>query len=134
MQEHAIPVSHLLLPVLLPLAQGVLLQETVCTNDEHGGCCLETYTALDADDGVAHMAITADSVGCANLLNCLDSLNLVLVACAVDRNEFALLETELQQFGTFLGGVLQVCTLGQALCAVENLTATDAGTPDAYVV
>ena len=30
--------------------------------------------------------------------------------------------------------MLQVCALGQALCAVQNLAATDAGAPDTHVV
>ena len=134
MEEHSIPVGNLLLPVLLPLAQGVLLQETVCTDDEHGCCCLETYTPLDAYDGVAHMAVTTDGVCGANLLNGLDGLNLIFIASAVDGYQLTLFETELQQLCAFLGGVLQVCALGKALCAVENLTTADAGTPDTHVV
>ena len=83
MQEHAVPVAHLVFPILLPLRQGVFLQETVGTDDEHGGCCLEAYTALDADNGVAHVAVTTDGVGCANLFNSLNGSNLVVVTLAV---------------------------------------------------
>ena len=63
MQEHAIPVGYLVFPVLLPLAQRVLFEQAVCLDDELRSCCLKTYTALDADDGVAYVAVATNAVG-----------------------------------------------------------------------
>ena len=134
MEEHAIPVSHLILPVLLPLRQSELLKETVCTDDKHRSGSLETYATLDADDGVAYVAVTTDAVSSADFLNSLDGLYLVVIFCSVDRYQFTLLETELQGLRTFLGWVLQVCALRQALLRVEYLATADRCAPDTYVV
>ena len=125
MEEHAIPVSHLVLPVLLPLRQSVLLKETVCTDDKHRSGSLKAYAALDTDDGVAYVAVTTDAVSSAYLLYSLYGLYLVVILRSVDRYQLALLETELQSLWTFLCRVLQVCALRQALLRVEYLAAAD---------
>ena len=108
MQEHSVPVAHLVFPVLLPFRQRIFLQETVCTDDEHRSGSLETYTTLNADDSVAHVAVTPDAVSSTNLFHCLNGGNLVIVVLAVHRAKLTLLEAQFQEFWTFLCGVLQV--------------------------
>ena len=61
-------------------------------DDEFGCCCLETYTTLDAYDGVAYVGIAADGVRGTNLLNLLDSLDLVVKVLTVDTNDLTLLK------------------------------------------
>ena len=85
-------------------------------DDEHRCCCLESYAALDADDGVAHMAVAADSILCSDFLNGLNGLHMVCVFSAIHRAEFAFLESQSQDFGAFLCWVFQVGRLGQTLC------------------
>ena len=133
-QEHTIPVCHLLLPVLLPLRQSIFLEEAVSADDEHGSSSLEAYTTLDTHDGITNMAIATDGILCTNLLYSLNSLYLIVVLLAVYRAEFTLLEAQLQEFTSLLCGMLQISTLRQALLRVENLTAADTGTPDTHVV
>ena len=134
MQEHAIPVGYLVLPVLLPLAQRVLLKQTVGLDDELRSSCLKTYTALDADDGVAYVAVAANTVGCANLFYLLDGSHLVVKLLAVDGNNLALLERNLQFRLVLTCHVLQISLFGQSLGGVEYLAATDTGAPYTYVV
>ena len=80
------------------------------------------------------MAVAAYGVGRAYLLHGLYGLYPVVVTRTVDGHEFALLKAQLQHLASLLGGVLEVCALGQALRAVEYLSAADAGAPDAHVV
>ena len=133
-QEHAVPVGHLVFPVLLPLAQGIFLKETVSADDEHGGSCLEANTPLDADDGITHMAVTSDTVGSTNLLHLLDGLYLVIIVYTVHRTEFSLLKSKTEHFGSLLRHVLQVGRFGQSLCRVQYLASADGSSPDAHVV
>src|SRR3712207_8599275 len=44
-EEHTVPVGHLVLPVLLPLREGRLLEEPVGLDDEHGCCRSEEHTS-----------------------------------------------------------------------------------------
>ena len=134
MQEHAIPVGYLVLPVLLPLAQRVLLEQTVSLDDELRSRSLKTYTALDANDGVAYVAVATNAVGCANLLYLLDGSHLVVKLLAVDGYYLALLERNLQFRLVLTCHVLQISLFGQSLGGVEYLAAADAGAPDTYVV
>ena len=125
MEEHTVPVRYLVLPVLLPLGQGVLLKETVCADDQHRSCSLKAHAALDADDGVTHVAVTAYCICGANLLNLLDGLDAVIELLAVYGYELALLKAQAQNLRSFLGGMLKICALGQTLFAVQDLTAAD---------
>ena len=103
-------------------------------DDEFRRSCLKAYATLDTDNGVAYVGITADGIAGANLLNLLDGLDTVVELFAVDSDDFALVEGNLQQ-GVFLGGdVLQVSIFRQTLSRVKEFTAADAGTPDAYIV
>ena len=111
MEEHAIPVGHLVLPVLLPFAQGVFLEEAVCADNQHGGGGFEAHAALDADDGVAHVHVASDAIGRTDFFNLLDGLDGVVEAFAVHGLQFTLLEGEAQLLGAFLGAMLQVGTL-----------------------
>ena len=114
MQEHAVPVGHLVLPVLLPLRQRRLLQQTVCLDNELRSSSLEAYTALDADDGIAHVGVAADGVAGTNLLNLLDGFDAVVELLAVDTDDLTLFELNLQQLFLLLGSdVLQVGLLRQ---------------------
>ena len=133
-QEHAVPVAHLVFPVLLPLRQGVLLKESVCTNDEHRSCSLETYTTLDADDGITYVTVATYGVCGTNLFDSLNSLDLIVVLLSVYTTEFALLETKFQKCWFVLCRVLQICRLRQSLGRVQNLTTTNRRTPYTYVV
>ena len=125
MQEHSVPVGHLVFPVLLPLAEGVLLQEAVCTDDEHRSSCLEAHTPLYADDGITDVHVTTNGIGCAYLLHFLYGLHRIVIGLSVDGFQLALLERQAQLFGAILCAVLQVCTFGQSLRGVKNLSATD---------
>ena len=125
MQEHSVPVGHLILPVLLPLGQGVLLKETVCADDKHRSGSLKAHAALDADDGVTNVTVTADGICGANLLYLLNGLDAVIELLAVYGYQFTLLKAQAQYLGAVLGGMLQICALGQTLLAVQNLTAAD---------
>ena len=72
MEEHTVPVGYLILPVLLPFTQRRLLQQTVGLDDQFRCGGFEAHTTLDADDGVAYIGITANSVGGTDLLDLLD--------------------------------------------------------------
>ena len=43
------------------LANGALLQQAVSLDDELRSCSLESYTSLDTDDGVTHVAVATSS-------------------------------------------------------------------------
>ena len=135
MEEHSVPVAYLVLPILLPLAQCALLQQAVSLDDELRSCSLESYTTLDTDDGITHVAVATDGVRSTNLLNLLDGSNLVIKLLAVDRHDLTLLEGNLQFSLFFLGSnVLQISLLRETLGWVENLTTADTGSPDTYVI
>ena len=97
MQEHTIPVGNLVFPILLPLRERRLLQQTVCLDDELGGCSLETYTALDANDSITHVGITTNGIRSTNLLNFLDGLDVVVELLTIHSHNLTLLELNLQQ-------------------------------------
>ena len=104
-------------------------------DDELGRCGLEAHAALDADDGVADVAVATDGVAGADRLNLLYGLHLIVEMLAVDGVDLALFERDAQLGLRLLGGdMLQVSALGQTLRRVEKLTAADARAPDADVV
>ena len=104
-------------------------------DDELWSCSLKANTSLYADDGVADIAVTTDSVAGTNLLDLLYRLHLVVKLLAVYGCNLTLLEGDGQCALWFLGGnVLQICLLRQTLCWVEQLAATDTGTPDTYII
>ena len=57
----SIPACDLILPVKLTLCQCVLLEKVVCLHKDKRCRRLESYTALDADNGVADVDVAADS-------------------------------------------------------------------------
>src|SRR6187402_1543792 len=61
-QPVAIPGGHLILPVELPLGEGVLFQKMMCLDNNQRGSSLESDAAFDTDDGIAHVYIAADGV------------------------------------------------------------------------
>ena len=103
--------------------------------DDEGGCGgFKSHTALDADDGVAHVHVAANAVGCADFLYLADGGHGVVVASAVHGFQFAVLKGEAQFLGACFLHLLEVGAFGQALCGVKNFAAADAGAPDAHVV
>ena len=56
---------------------------------------LKSYTTLDTDDGIAHVAVTSNSIGSTNLLNFLDGGNLIIKLLAVDGHDLTFLEGNL---------------------------------------
>lgn len=58
---------------------------------------LKAYTSFDADDRVAYVRIAADGIAGTNLLDLLDSLDLVVEVLTVDSDNLAFLELYLQQ-------------------------------------
>ena len=134
MQEHAVPVGHLVLPVLLPLAEGKLLEELVSGDDEHRCSGLEAYPALDAYDGVTHMHIPAYAICGSDFLDSLDCGHLVIIFDSVHAAELALAETEAEHFAAGLGHLLEVCALRQTLGGVENLSSADGSSPYSHIV
>ena len=71
----------------------------MCGNDEHRCCCLETNTALDTNNRIAHVTVTANGVSSSDFFDSLNGSNLIIVVLAVDRNDFALLKANLEEFG-----------------------------------
>ena len=80
------------------------------------------------------MHVASDAVGGADFFYLLDGLDGVVEAFVVHGLQFALLEGEAQLFGALLGAVLQVGTLWQTLCRVEDFASADARAPDADVI
>ena len=66
-------------------------------DDEFRCCGFKAYTPLDTDDSVAHVGITANGIGGTNFLYLLDGFHAVGELLAVDTNDFALVELNLQQ-------------------------------------
>ena len=85
MEEHAIPVAYLVFPILLPLGECELLKKTVSPDNKHWGCGFKPHTAFYADDGVTHMAVATDGIGCSDFLNGLYGFDFVVIVCAVYR-------------------------------------------------
>ena len=104
-------------------------------DDEFRGSSLKAHTALNADDGVAHIAVTANGIAGSYLLDFLNGLHLVVERLSVDGHNLTLFEGNLQQRLLLLGSdMLQIGILGKSLRGVEQFAATDAGAPDSYVV
>ena len=95
------------------------------TDNQHRSSSLKAYPALDAYDGIAHVAVSAYAVSSTYLLHSLNSLDFVVVLLAIDRAQLTLLEAQFQSLRTLLGRMLQVSALRQSLLRVENLAATD---------
>ena len=134
-EEHTIPVGNLILPVLLPLREGRLLQQTMRFDNELRGCSLEAYATLNTDDGVAHVGITTDGIRSTNLLDLLDGLNLIIELFTIDSHDLTFLESNLQRSLLLFGSdVLQIGVFGQSLGGIKQLTTTDTGAPDTYII
>ena len=106
----------------------------MCADNQHGSGCLETYAALDADNRIAYVHITADAVSRTDFLYLLDSLDGVVEFFIVDRFKFTLLEGQAQLFAAFFGAMFQIGAFGKSLCGVQNLTAANGSTPQTYVI
>ena len=133
-QEHSIPVGHLVLPVLLPLAQGELLEELVRRDYEHRRSRLEAHTALYAYDCVSHVHIATYSVRRRYAFDGLYGFHSVIVPSAVDSDQHALFEFERYLFASLFADLLEICLLRQPLAAVQNLAAADGSAPESDVI
>ena len=111
MQEHSIPVGHLVLPVLLPLAQGELLEELVRRDYKHRRSRLEAHTALYSYDCVAHVHIATDSIRRRYAFDGLYGFHSVIVPSAVDSDQHALFEFERNLFAALFADLLEICLL-----------------------
>ena len=134
-EEHAVPVGDLILPVLLPLAQSRLLEQAVCLNDDLRSSGLEAYPPLDTDDRVTHIAVAADGIACTDLLNLLNGFHLVIEMLAIDSLDLTFLESDTQLCLRLLRrDMFQISALRQTLGRIEKFTATDTRAPDTYIV
>lgn len=102
-------------------------------DDDHRGGSLETYTALDADDGIAHMHVTADRIGSGHSLQGLDRRNAVIETFAVEPNELPFLESQRNAARFALLELRGVSLFGQRLARSERLLAAYRRTPDTLV-
>ena len=134
MQEHTIPVGYLVFPILLPFAERVFLQHAVSLDDEFRSCGLEGYTTFDADDGITHITVTTDGIAGANLLNLLDGFDFIIKMLIIDSYDLSLLESNLQFTFLLLSDMLQISIFWKTLRRVENLSATDARSPDTHII
>ena len=132
--EHSVPYCHLLLPVLLPFAQGEFLEELVRRYYQHCRRSLESHASLDSDDGVSHVHVTADSVRGCDFLHCLDGLHAVGVFPSVHPYQRALGELQCDFLAAGLLNLLQIGLFRKSLPAVEYLAAADRCSPQPDVV
>ena len=134
-EEHAVPVGDLVLPVLLPLAQSRLFEQAVCLNDDLRSSGLEAYPSLDTDDRVTHIAVAADGIACTDLLNLLNGFHLVIEMLAIDSLDLTFLESDTQlRLRLFCCDMFQISALRQTLGRIEKFTAADTRAPDTYIV
>ena len=104
-------------------------------DDKLWSCCLEADTTLDANDGIADIAVTANGIAGTNLFDLLDSLDLIVEVLAIDSIDFSFLKCNLQSLGWLLGcDMLEVSFLRQTLCRVEKLATTDGCSPKSYII
>ena len=96
-------------------------------DNQHRSGSLETDPSLDADDRIAHVHITADTVSGPDLLDLLDSGDLIL-------EHLTVLELDAQLLAASLLHLFQICALGQSLRGIKNLAAADRGSPKTYVI
>src|SRR5450432_1472683 len=75
MQPVAIPGAQLILPIELPLGQGMFFQQVMRLDNDQRGSGFETHPSLDADDGIPDMDIPAYAIGLRNGLQVLDRLD-----------------------------------------------------------
>ena len=61
-QHHAVPVAHLVFPILLPLGEGMLLQQVVCFDEDERCGGFKTHPAFDANDGIAYVDVAPNGV------------------------------------------------------------------------
>ena len=69
----------------------------MCLDNQFRSSSLESYTALDTDNGVAHIGITSDGIAGTNLLNLLDSLYTISEFLTVYTHYLTFLELNLQK-------------------------------------
>ena len=93
-EEHAVPIADLVLPVLLPLGEGVLFEHLVRRDDEYRAGSLEAHAALDADYGVADVHVAAYAVASADGFDLAYGFDGIVEVLAVYGLELAFLESE----------------------------------------
>ena len=93
---------------------------------------LETYAALDADDGVSYMDVTSDAEWTCHVAYRLDDLH-GIHRYAVERNRLTLAETDLDMLGLRLRHLCRICLLRKISVRMKGLHSSDAGAPEALV-
>ena len=81
-------------------------------DDQRGSCGLETHSAFNADDGIAHVHIAADGIGGANFFHTTYGSYRVVVAAAVDGFQFSVLKCEAELLLAFFGRLFEISRIG----------------------
>lgn len=127
-QEHAVPIGHLIFPILLPLAQCILFR-----NGEPMisiGAAFEIYAPFNADDCIAPRACLARCRKPGLSLPLSESLEWDHRIFRRSRLSVHLFEGEAQLFATLFLHVLQIEALSsQSLRRVENFSSADGCSP-----
>ena len=97
-----------------------IFPRTVRTDNQHRSRRLETDTALDTDDGVAHMAVAADGVGSTYLFYLLYGLDLIVILHAVHATNLPFLKPSFQQLRPRLRGMFQIAPQAIPDCCPES--------------
>ena len=103
-------------------------------DNQHRSGSLETDPSLDADDRIAHVHITADTVSGPDLLDLLDSGDLILEHLTIHGMNLTVLELDAQLLAAGLLHLFQISALGQSLRGIKNLATADRGSPKTYVI
>lgn len=78
-----------------------IFEEAVSADNQHRSGSLETYTAFDADNRIAHVHITSDTVCGTDLFYLLDRLDRIIECFVIDSFQFSLFESETELFAAF---------------------------------
>ena len=103
-------------------------------DNQHRSGSLETDPSLDTDDRIAHVHITADTVSGPDLLDLLDSGDLILEHLTIHGMNLTVLELDAQLLAAGLLHLFQISALGQSLRGIKNLATADRGSPKTYVI
>ncbi|MCY1381776.1 hypothetical protein D9M69_697270 [compost metagenome] len=88
MQQHAVPLGKVLLPVLLPFGQYMLFKEMVRFDNDQRSGGLKAHTPFYADNRIPHMRIPPDSKRRSQVMNPPDGLYRVSEFPVIHRFQF----------------------------------------------
>ena len=103
-------------------------------DDELRSGSLKAYTSLYSYDCVAHIAVPADAVCRAYLLNLLYRLYLVVERFVVYGCYLSFVKGDSQQLFFCLRDMFQISLLWQSFRRVEQFAAADARAPYSYII